>query len=708
MKKGIFRKLLITLAMLTASAAAALSVSACTTLYVGGNLTDEGAPIVARSEDYINSANKLFYISDAGTYKAGETYVGCDEYGAFEWTWSHDSYRFDAFTADILHDQKCPECGKTGHPSYTESGTNEKGVSVSATETLSGKTEILGNSRTGVVGVDPYVRTKTDGKIGIEETDIPTVILSEAATAKEGVDLLCKIYDEYGCYGGSGLFIADQNEVWYFENCSGTQYIALKLNNDLMFLEPNTSTIGEVDLDDTANVIASDKLIEVAETAGTFVGDKDANIINFRASYNSSNTANARLVNGLNFVNAEYGYVSQDLVNDNTKFCISNLDADKNIVPLYTNIKADRTFTVDDVVNYYKVSGISNTGNTDTAFFQLFKDRPVETATVEWVSLDTGEYNVFVPYYPLLTDSLYEGYGAAVGEAQKGLAERPESGMYYASVNSRTQATTYTLFPEDWETNYYWAFDALNNYITYAEQTDGMPVSKDNKAYVLKKLSAMQNEIYDTFAKLNADSDGLPTSEAATEMSASLAEKAHKLAVELVEFVRTPVVKYTDVKDSSWYYDSVNFVVKKGLFNGTSETTFDPKSGMTREMCWTVLARLDGVDTTPAEGQKWYEPGQNWAVEKGISDGTLGTDMVTREQLVTMLWRYAGSPDAEDAEAALQNFSDADQIHSWAKTAAAWAVEKGIINGMDKQTIDPRGTSTRAQVAAIAQRYCAL
>ena len=113
MKKRFVKKLLISAAAACALfAAMTISAFACTTIYVGGDLTEEGAPIVARSEDYVNSQNKLFYISEAGEYKAGTVYHGCDYYGGFEWKMNHDSYRFTAFTADILHDGKCPECGK--------------------------------------------------------------------------------------------------------------------------------------------------------------------------------------------------------------------------------------------------------------------------------------------------------------------------------------------------------------------------------------------------------------------------------------------------------------------------------------------------------------------------------------------------------------------------------------------------------------------
>ena len=449
--KSTTKRLLIAACMLALIVALfAVSAYACTTIYVGGSLAEDGVPIVARSEDYTNSASKLMYISPSGQYKAGEKYVGCEEYGGFEWTWTHDSYRFDAYTADvffqaegedaptrsaytvdedgrIVFDGLCPECGKPGHPSYTEHGTNEKGLTVSSTETISPTRQIR--------SVDPFKTEKVDGKVGIEETDIPTVILSECATAREGIELLLKIYDECGCANGAGLFIADQKEIWYVENTTGTQYIALKLNNDLLFLEPNMPVIGLIDLDDE-NVIASERLIEVAKEAGTFVGNEEENQIDYRASYSNPASVNARMVNGLNFLNEEYSYDTDALKADTTAFTISNVK-DGKIVPVYTNIEADRKLTVDDIANYYKLDAIGNTGNTDTCFFQLYPDRPIETGTVQWTSMSHGTWHVLIPTYPLLTDSLYEAYGYCAGEATKRLAEKPESGMYYAAATAR-------------------------------------------------------------------------------------------------------------------------------------------------------------------------------------------------------------------------------------------------------------------------------
>ncbi len=503
-----------------------MSASACTTIYVGGNLTEEGTPFVARTEDYGSNMNKLWFISESGAYKAGETYLGCPAYGEFEWTWTKDSYRFTYFTNDI-YSGTCPECGEENptHPSYTEFGTNEMGVSVSATETISGNE--------AVKTIDPNVETKVDGKVGIEETDIPLILLAESATAREGVELLADIYTDYGAYADSGLFICDQNEVWYVENCSGTQFIALKLNDDMLFLEPNISVIGEIDLDDTENVIASDKLIEVAQQAGTFVGNSDENIIDFRASYANLGTEESprvgapRMTDGLAFLNAEAVYTAEELAADNTVFTISNVK-DGEIVAMYTDITADRLLTKTDVFNFYKLSSVGKPSNQEIEIFQLFSDNPLETGTVGWVGVGNMAYNVFIPYYPLLLDEIYEGYQVSTAEAVSTLlSEGKPNGFCSYATSWRTGDEYYVEYPENWRDSYYFSFEGLGSTILYAEQLYGTPVSESDKQNAADTLAALQEEINTAFETL----DPADTSAFGKEM----AQKAQNTALALID-----------------------------------------------------------------------------------------------------------------------------------------------------------------------------
>ena len=199
MKKST-KKLLVTVFCIMASLCMFINVaSACTMIYAGAATTADGTMIFARSEDFANSRNKLFYYSPAGNHTAGEEYAGC--YG-FTWTFTHDSYGYTAFRDANGEGVEgvCPNCCEThAHTPYEAAGTNEMGVSITATETL--------YPSDAPDAVDPYEDA------GIEEAEIVTVVLSEAATAKDAVALLTGIYDTVGANNGSGLIIADAQEA---------------------------------------------------------------------------------------------------------------------------------------------------------------------------------------------------------------------------------------------------------------------------------------------------------------------------------------------------------------------------------------------------------------------------------------------------------------------------------------------------------------
>ena len=630
--------------------------SACTTIYAGANRTQEGTKFIARSEDYGSDMNKLWFVSESGAYSG--TYRGCPEYGPFTYELSHPSYRFTYFKNDNVYNGVCPECGEENaqHASYTEFGTNEKGVSVSATETISGTDAVL--------AVDPYRDAgwaQENGKpAGIEEGDIPTVLLSEAASAREALDLLLKIYDTYGCADGAGLFITDQQESWYIENCSGTQYVAIKLNDDLLFLEPNMAIIGSVDLDDTENVIASPKLIETAKAAGTFTGDEAENIINFRTSYAGRlDSADKRLVEGLNYLNSAYSYDADQLVADNSRFTISNLDASGAIVPLYTNISADRTLSVDDILNYYKLSTIAKSGNQEIEIFQIFKDRPMEYATVGWVAVGDLACNVFVPYYPMLIDAMYEGYQAGT-PVVRFTTEKPTEGLFYPyakrSYNRETGEVTttdgYRILPEGWEKSYYWSFEILNDYVRYFVNEDGSPVVSDaDKTYIKAKLNALQQEFYKDFVSMNTLQASKNARALATENGASMAKAAQKTAQELISYVqgsgtltradviytlwlqegspkaKSAAMPFADVASGDYFYEAVLWAAENGIVSGVDTKTFSPDAPCTRAQAAVIAYRTAKSPAADAEGYldvadtSYYAQAASWAKSAGAVSG---------------------------------------------------------------------------------------
>lgn len=164
---------------------------------------------------------------------------------------------------------------------------------------------------------------------------------------------------------------------------------------------------------------------------------------------------------------------------------------------------------------------------------------------------------------------------------------------------------------------------------------------------------------------------------------------------------------FTDVPADYWAYDAIQYVTDEGLFSGTSGTTFTPGGTMTRAMLWVVLARMDGVDTSTASGEAWYQTGLDWAVKAGISDGTTPNGSITRAQFAAMLYRYAeyAGVDTTADTSTLSQFTDTGSIPSYAIEPLAWAVGSGIVSGTSATTISPSGSATRAQVATMLMRY---
>ena len=173
---------------------------------------------------------------------------------------------------------------------------------------------------------------------------------------------------------------------------------------------------------------------------------------------------------------------------------------------------------------------------------------------------------------------------------------------------------------------------------------------------------------------------------------------------------------FGDVPQTSWFADAVRYVTGKSLMNGTSTTAFSPNENMSRAMLATVLYRMSG-ETAEAgsscgdvSSSAYYAAAVNWASSKGIVNGT-GTDAfspnasITREQLAAMLYRYAGEPSVS---ADLSAYTDAVSISPYAEKAVEWCVAKGILSGKSATRLAPQDTATRAECAAMLQRFAAL
>ena len=159
---------------------------------------------------------------------------------------------------------------------------------------------------------------------------------------------------------------------------------------------------------------------------------------------------------------------------------------------------------------------------------------------------------------------------------------------------------------------------------------------------------------------------------------------------------------FYDLDASRWYHEAVDWAYNLGLMNGTTKSTFGPNAAATRAQTWTMLARIAGQDT--GRSVTWYEVGRTWAMGLGITDGTNPMGTLTREQLAAMLYRYVGSP----AVSGTLTFTDSANVSTWAKDAMVWAVQNGILDGVGGNRLNPKGTTTRAQAAAIFMRFSKL
>ena len=175
---------------------------------------------------------------------------------------------------------------------------------------------------------------------------------------------------------------------------------------------------------------------------------------------------------------------------------------------------------------------------------------------------------------------------------------------------------------------------------------------------------------------------------------------------------------FTDVAADAWYAQAVQYVYENGLMDGIENNQFAPEHTTTRAQLVTILYRLEGqpavsgdLPFTDVEAGIWYTDAILWAAQNNIVNGVSDTefapgDDLTRQQLVTILYRYAEAKGYDvSASADLSGYPDADQVQDYAQPAMAWAVAEGIVEGVDG-TLNPTGDATRAQIATILMRFC--
>lgn len=180
-----------------------------------------------------------------------------------------------------------------------------------------------------------------------------------------------------------------------------------------------------------------------------------------------------------------------------------------------------------------------------------------------------------------------------------------------------------------------------------------------------------------------------------------------------------PVDPFKDTANNAWWHDGIHYCVQQGLMNGVASDQFAPNGTTTRAMIVTILWRMEGspatsygMSFTDVPAGQWYTEAIRWAQSTGVVTGydakTFGpNDNVTREQLAAILYRYTAHKGGDVSKrSTLAQFTDVNQISSWALENIQWANAVGMVNGRTDTTIVPKGNATRAEAASMIQRFC--
>lgn len=399
----IFTRTLAALSMSAMVIATATPVNACTGVIVGSDVSEDGHYIFGRTEDLEVNHNKAYKLHEAGEHKAGDTFmdVSYDPDFGYEFTYPHDSYHFTSIS------DTTPEYGE-----FDEAGFNEKGLIVDMT--------VSASANDAVLEVDPNIEEGNEEQhVGITEAILPSVVLATADNALDAVKLIANEVATKGSAEGNGLVVADKDEVWYMEIYTGHQFVAMKYPTDKFSVFPNTFWLNEVTLtpgteednyiiSDNGEYIFSKGIFDVPTEAGTFKGDKDANVIDLVGSYNpeeyrESNVS--RAWSGIKHFNPEAD------VDENSEVFEFLQDANHKItldeVMQFTRNRMENVGVEgDDLGARGSAYPIGNRNTMEAHIFETDSTNPVEFPGIMYLAQGTPQVCPYVAYYPNQTGFL--------------------------------------------------------------------------------------------------------------------------------------------------------------------------------------------------------------------------------------------------------------------------------------------------------------
>ena len=708
-----------------------VSASACCGLYVGSQESVNGSTYVGRSEDIGKLYDKVFEVRPAADHAQGEMYE--DTYG-FSMPYPAHTYRYTVLRDSIEQGESVvDENGNLVREAYGEVGMNENGVAVSATVSTS--------YNENAKAADPLVDT------GICEISLTSVILMSAESARDGVEKLAAIIDTYGSGECNSFTISDANEVWDFETLSGHQYVAVKMPDDKVSVNPNMVVMNEIDVSDTENVIASDGLISLPLENGFLVSSQQGKVaddqitkVDIQKTYGSTDFGNGqyfRYWQGVNYLNEELSEsVSVERDGEAAPEGPFNMlfDADHQlttyeVLRLLACRGEGTAYAADNnLENNPNGTAIGNERQAECHVFEIRSDMPEELATIQWQTMSRAEFSVYLPYYSnLLTDA---------------------SDIFQTEYSPSIKNIEEVLDDEDFpaETSAYWVFTAINDLCDNDRERYGTNVKLYWENY--QKALIEQQEAVDEAMKVICAEKPEQAEQVATALAKAVSEEAFENAksilTELWAFVKadqagelaedavfTPSVltenkmptysidmayTFDDVASDAWYADAVHYVAENGIMNGAGDGTFAPYTIMNRSMLVQVLYALEGKPAVSGSSfadvasDAWYADAVAWAAQTGIvtglSDTTFGPDQVlTREQLATILYRYAAYKGYDvTASGDLDSYTDAAQLGAYALEAMEWATGSSLISGSNG-ALAPQSSATRAEAATILMRF---
>lgn len=479
-------------------------VAACTGIYAGSDVTDDGAVYFGRSEDFGPNYTKVFEVTPRAIHAKGEMLTDVDN---FSIEYPSVTYRY-TIVRDLQ--EAWAEYGYVKEP-YAEAGMNEYGVSMSATVST------YDNSK--VEEVDPLLY----GEGGLTEMSLGTVILQNAKTAREAVENVAKIVDKYGAGECNAFFIADAKEVWFMEIVSGHQYVAVRLSDNKVAVVPNMMMLDQININDE-NVIASKDLINLPKEHGFLVSDsKEEGTIHISKTYgNGYADYNAiRYYQGMMFLNPKMAE-ALDLEFKDVREDQPNAEEPTAGGPFVLQYEPSQKVSIKTLMNTLSTRGegtahdadvdpslrvIGTPRQAEVHLFQIREALPTEINTVEWMAMGPSEFSLYLPYYSALLDKTPDVYATSSMEFEEG--------------------------------SIFWAFDELAMICAQNRQT----VAPVVKAYFSKVQDSIiaQQKVVDAAMQSNYVNDHAGLDELAHELSDSIANQAYDIVSSVLKEVQAYV-----------------------------------------------------------------------------------------------------------------------------------------------------------------------